>query len=398
VNYANRLGLPVLLLSLSLTGCGDAQFLSQSGPSRDALITGASLRVTDPGQTGKTAYALVPLDATISQRLQTLEVRTGLSGMAPARRTGGQIGVGDIIAVTIFEADSGGMFLPKEPGTRSGNFVSLPNQQVDSTGHITIPYAGLISVVGLTPEAVEKKIVQQLSARALEPQVVVTVAQRIADPVSVLGDVTTAAHFSLDPGGERILGAIARAGGPRFPAYETYVSLQRGGQVERALMSDIAQDPAQNVELQRGDTVYVSHEPRYYLALGATGLGTSLGPVDRRISFGDSRLSLADAIAHGGGLADDRANARGAFVYRFESPTVLEALGVAGAHGLSGHIPTLYMVDLSKPAGYFDASRFQMRSEDVLYVSNSPSTDVAKILSLLLPGSGTAAAVNAATK
>ena len=48
-------------------------------------------------------------------------------------------------------------------------------------------------------------------------------------------------------------------------------------------------------------------------------------------------------------------------------------------------MPTIYMTDLRDPAGYFYASRFMMRPEDVIFVSNAPDTDIAKFLSLVLP-------------
>ncbi|WP_246791535.1 polysaccharide biosynthesis/export family protein [Bradyrhizobium commune] len=56
-----------------------------------------------------------------------------------------------MVAVTIFESTAGGLFIPAEAGTRSGNFVSLPNQNVDSAGNISVPYAGAVKAAGRTP-------------------------------------------------------------------------------------------------------------------------------------------------------------------------------------------------------------------------------------------------------
>ena len=41
------------------------------------------------------------------------------------------LGIGDVVSVTIFEAEAGGLFLPSEAGARPGNFVTLPDQMVD---------------------------------------------------------------------------------------------------------------------------------------------------------------------------------------------------------------------------------------------------------------------------
>ncbi len=380
------------VICTGLAGCAAPAFLPQDGPARGIVINQASIRLT-PTAAGALPYALVPLDDTELNRLQSVDTEPRLTSTDAPKATG-QIGVGDILAVTIFEADSGGLFLPSEPGTRAGNFVTLPVQQVNVNGVITIPFAGPLHVAGFTTEQVERKIEAALAAQALSPQAIVTIAQRIADPVSVLGDIANAAHFALDPGGERILGAIARAGGPKFPSYECMVTLQRDGTVQRARLSEIAGDPGQNVELAAGDTIYVSHEPRYFMALGALGVTTSLGLLDRRISFQDSKLNLADALARSGGLEDDRANAKAVFIYRFEDPATLSALGLSPPGPASRPVPTIYLVDLSDPRGLFYASRFTMRSEDTIFVSNAPETDLTKLLSVISTATNSSAAVH----
>jgi protein involved in polysaccharide export with SLBB domain len=74
------------------------------------------------------------------------------------------LGIGDVVSVTIFEAEPGGLFIPSEPGARPGNFVTLPDQMVDSNGNITVPYAGTIRAVGRTPPEVQQAITEALKA------------------------------------------------------------------------------------------------------------------------------------------------------------------------------------------------------------------------------------------
>jgi polysaccharide export outer membrane protein len=197
--------------------------------------------------------------------------------------------------------------------------------------------------------------------------------------------VQLALRFSMDASGERVLGAIARAQGPRFPDYETLVTVQRDGKAETALLSEIAADPAQNIALQAGDTVYVAHEPRYFLAVGATGQSTTLSQLDRRFPFGDEQLNLGDAMAKAGGLEDDRANARAVFLYRYETAATVARLGVAVPATAPQRIPTVYALDLTNAASFFLASRIAMRNGDTIYVSNAPVTDIGKVLNVLLP-------------
>src|SRR5262249_31565851 len=73
------------------------------------------------------------------------------------------LGIGDIVSVTIFEPP-GGLFVPSDARARPGNFVTLPNQIVDSNGNITVPYAGTIPAAGRTPSEVQQAINEALRA------------------------------------------------------------------------------------------------------------------------------------------------------------------------------------------------------------------------------------------
>src|SRR5260370_41431477 len=70
-----------------------------------------------------------------------------------------RFGVGDVLSVTIFEAGAGGLFIPAETAVRSGNYVTLPNQEVDVQGNISVPYAGQIRAQGRTAIEVQDRIV-----------------------------------------------------------------------------------------------------------------------------------------------------------------------------------------------------------------------------------------------
>jgi polysaccharide biosynthesis/export protein len=375
----------LILFAFGLGGC--ASTLSESGPTRDTVVDGASIQVGNIGNQENVAYALVRVSSDVLGKLAPSDTPVVFTDdfITMPSTAQGAIGIGDLVSITVFENGAGGLFIPSEPGTRVGNFVALPVQQVDTSGNVQVPFAGLVHAAGLLPEALAKSIQTKLEARALEPQVIVTITDRRAKPVSVTGDVNTSTHFTLDPGGERLLGALARAGGSKYPSYESLVTIERGGQTERAFISDIMREPQQNFPLRAGDTIYVSRVQRYYLALGALGPGQYLGLVNRRLAFEDSHLSLADAIAKVGGLSDDRANARAVFVYRFETPQLLAKFGIAETGSLPRSVPTIYYLDLAEAAGYIYASEFGIRSEDLLYVSNAPATDITKFLNIVLP-------------
>ena len=359
--------------------------LPASGPRSTALRDGAALRTEFLEEGTRAFYALVPLTPRVVAALPQEDVppRFQTAGL-PERPQDIRIGVGDVVNVTIFEARSGGLFIPDDAGSRPGNFVQLPPQQVGLSGRISVPFGGAMRVLGLTPAQVAAIIERSLANRALEPQVVVSLGERRSNEVSVLGDVASSQRFSLDPSGERVLGAIARAGGPRFPAYETMVTLQRDGTAERALLSEIASRPEQNIRLRGGDVVFVAREPRYFQALGALGQGQNLTQLSRRLTFDDARLTLSQAIARAGGLQDDRAGPASVFLFRTESAPQLARLGLPVPAGVTA-LPTVYLLDMSEPGALFLAERLWMRESDVLYVSNAPAVEFSRFLQLLLP-------------
>ncbi len=349
------------------------------------MITGASQIIVQNDRRGaRVGFALVYLNADTQSHLDSADVpprfSTALTRAAPRAVL---VGVGDVLSITVFESGSGGLFIPLEAGVRAGNFVQIPSQQVEQSGAIEVPYAGSVPAAGRTLTAIQNDIQSRLAGRALDPKVVVSIVERHANEISVLGDVTLATRFSMDASGERVLGAIARGEGPKFPSFETLVTVQRGHHAETALLSEIAKDPSQNIRLAAGDVVYVSHEPRYFLGLGATGTTSTLAQLNRRFAFGDYDITLSDGLALAGGLQDDRATPRGVFLYRRESRATLERLGLVVPPGLPEPIPTVYTVNLLDPAGFFLTSSFWMRNHDTIYVSNAPITDLTKILNFL---------------
>lgn len=377
----------------ALAGCGP---LPSSGPRWSEIVAGARGARGNPGTVDAPTlpYALITLDPAVVQALGAT-TPLGRLGMATRRASvgpaPGTLGPGDVVGVTIFESQSGGLFLPAESGARPGNFVSLPAQQVDLAGNVTVPFAGTIRATGQTTAEVERAIIRRLAGRALDPQVVVSLIERRAAHVSVAGDVYTSLRFPLEAAGERVLGALARAGGPRFPAYESRVTLQRAGQSESVLLTDLIADPAQNIPLLSGDTLLVSREQRFFTALGAVGQTASITQLNRRFPFEDRRLNLVEALSRAGGLQDDRANASAVFLFRFENASAIARLGLPAPPFPDQPVPVVYRADFGLPTTFFLASRFEMRNEDMLFVSTAPLTDYEKFLRYLLPFTQSAA-------
>jgi polysaccharide export outer membrane protein len=284
-----------------------------------------------------------------------------------------QIGVGDVLSVTLYESAAGGLFFPIEGGLRNGNFLTLPNQIVDDKGMITVPYAGTIRARGRTEQEIQAAIVAALQGRALEPQAVVTVVERRNAMISVVGEVGQAVRFPASVAGERVLDAIARAGGIRSQGQDTWVLLDRNNNVAVTPFEALIHEPGNNIFVHAQDTIYVYKEPQTFLALGAV---TKPG----QIPFEAWRMTLAEALAKAGGLMDDHAEPAWVFLYRAERHPVALEVDNECAVTQGPYVPVIYQLDLRDPAAFFLATQFPVRNKDIVYISNARAVEHAKLM------------------
>jgi polysaccharide export outer membrane protein len=290
------------------------------------------------------------------------------------------IGLGDTVSVSIWQASGGQVLATRQTSpdaTGGGPSVAIPDQVVGADGAISVPYAGRIPVAGRTPLQVQKTIEQRLAEQVVQPQAIVTVTKAVSNSATVLGDLATAARVPLPTGGERLLDVIAAAGGSKSPFYETSIRLSRGGQTATLRMTALVSDPQENIFAWPGDVITLVQAPEKFSVFGATTTNT-------QVPFGADRLDLAQAIAKAGGLLDLRADPEGVFLFRFESPPVVSALGVPDlAKGPGDSSPVLYHLNLRQVDGYFLAERFPVRDNDLIYVANAPMNELQKFFTLL---------------
>jgi polysaccharide biosynthesis/export protein len=371
-----------IIVLVALVASGGCALMPATGPESADIRAGQR----DPESL---PYAFVPITPAIIDVLATNAPR--LASVFPDRRRPKDIrfGIGDAVSVTIFEAAAGGLFIPIEAGVRPGNFITLPNQNVDTQGNISVPYAGAIRAKGRTPVEVQQAIVGALKNRAIEPQAVVALVEQKTSLISVLGDVNLPARFPASAAGEHILDAITRAGGPKNPGYDEWVMLEREGRRAIAPFGVLVYEPANNIYVHPNDTIYLYREPQTFLAFGAFG-----GPIagvqefitaissatQGQFNFDAWRLSLAEAVAKAGGLNDNAADPRSVFLYRGETRKVAEQLGIDCSPYQGPIIPVVYNVNFRDPAAYFLATKLEMRNKDVIYISNSIAVERAKIM------------------
>ncbi|MEJ2459360.1 MAG: hypothetical protein P8Y58_14930 [Novosphingobium sp.] len=154
--------------------------------------------------------------------------------------------------------------------------------------------------------------------------------------------------------GERLLDAIAAAGGTRQPVNKVSLQLNRNGTGVSMGLDELIALPDQNIYLRPGDVVTVSYQPASFTVLGAAGRNDE-------INFEARGITLAQALGRIGGLRDDRANPGGMFIFRMEDPAVLGAAVPPGIVAVNGKIPVIYRIDLRNQATFFAGLRRSIR-------------------------------------
>jgi polysaccharide biosynthesis/export protein len=366
----------LLLSTLSLLSACTG--LPRSGPDPRAVESDATVKVASADKKVGVDYALVDINKSVLALVGEKAAPSIHGGFGGGR--GGPpnivLGIGDVVQVSVFEAQSGGLFIPADAGARPGNYITLPAQTIGRDGVLTIPYAGKVRASGRAIEAVQTDIAQRLANRAIEPQVVISTVTNRSMEASVLGDVKAPKKVELSPAGERIIDVISEAGGLSSPGDETTVTLQRGARSVTVSYNTLSATPRENIYVQPGDTIFVNRDRRTFLAFGVTGQSG-------RFDFDDSNLSLGEALAKAGGLLDDKAEPRSVLLYRSVDRSLLRSLGVDTTRFSGEQVPVIFRANLRDPAAFFAVQKFPMQNKDVIYVSTADAVELVKFLTIV---------------
>lgn len=371
------IGSVVCLLVVIFAGLSGCSGLPSEGPSAAQI----------EHQGDENEYVIVDVDADVVRTLADLNPY-GLSqrfNRTNAAHRRNVVGVGDVLTVSIWEADKGGLF-----SSEGGNHTDFDSVVVDAKGRISLPYAGAIKVAGMTPNRIQANIIKRLEGKTIEPQVIVNVKQDDNNAITLSGDVSTPGRYSLALRGDRLIDVIAKAGGTKFPARETYVTFIRGDVQAVQLLSTVMETTAENIYVARGDQIYLTHDPKRYTALGAV---TKPGIY----TFESARVTVLEAVASAGGLLDHRADSTGLFVFRYERPATLDKMHVdhsRAVRGGGGRIPVIYRINMQHAKSYFYAQSFVLQNRDSVFVANADTAQLEKLLRLINLGLTPAAAIS----
>lgn len=360
-----------LAAALALSGCVD---LSGAGFLRSELKP-------ENAQPGLQGMQLVDLTDAVARKViagKSSVLFSETFGNTPIQAQ--RIGAGDVLEVNIWEAPPATLFnstgIDPRLGALTSRVMTMPEQVVSQDGYITVPFAGNVRAAGRSLPEIEGDIAEKLKGKANQPQVLVRLTRNVSSKVTVVGEVGQSTLLPLTPRGERLLDAIAAAGGVKQPVNKTTIQMTRGRNVFALPLETIIRDPQQNVPLHPGDVVTALFQPLSFTAFGATGK-------NEEINFEAQGISLAQALARAGGLQDARADAQGVYIFRFEPLELMTWPRQPVLVTLDGKVPVIYRVNLKDPSSFFIAQNFPINNKDLLYVANSSAAELQKFLNLV---------------
>jgi polysaccharide export outer membrane protein len=281
------------------------------------------------------------------------------------------IGPGDALAIDVFEvgvalfARGGGTGAAGGTGFSASAGATRLDAVVDADGRIALPYVGRVVASGRTPAELARVIEQGLAGLSQRPQVTVAVRANAHNVFFVSGDVKAPGRFDLGLPRQRLLDAVARAGGPTAAPADAVVRLTRGLRSAEARLGDVAAGGAQDLALLPGDRVELVNRPRTFLLFGASD----------RVSqqpFGAETVSLAEALARTGGPSERVADPAAVFLFRW-------APGTTG----TAPVPQVWRLNLKRADGYFLSQRVMLRDKDVVYVAPARVNAAAKVTQIV---------------
>lgn len=288
------------------------------------------------------------------------------------------VGAGDGITITLWETGADPLFSNSALGSGSNGSAratTLPEAIVGNDGQIAVPFVGRIKVEGLTSVEIQSAVEKAFTGIAQRPQVSIAITRNLSNTVTLFGESAAATRVPLSAYGERLLDVLASSGGVRSPPYETSIQLTRNGVSATVSLEDLLADDSDNIPVMPKDQIVVSRQPKTFTVFGATGKNMQIG-------FEERKLNLIEAIAKSGGLLDSRADPQGVFLLRYERQGTAEATDQKKG-GEASNVPVVYRLNMTQMGGYFLAKNFEVRNQDILYVSNAPATELEKFLNLV---------------
>lgn len=355
-----------LLAATALSGCST---LPSSGPSAAQIVSRA--KAEDKGL----RFSIVPLDEKAVDTLnRAQDARTAATATLASLSTKVRprvLGPGDILNISIYEV---GVSLFSRSAAASGGDTfdtsahgeKFPEVTIDQAGNLSLPFIGSIIAAGRTPSELEIAINQRLARQSQAPQAMVTLAKNMSNTIIVAGNVNKPGRYELSFNRERLLSAVALAGGATASSEDTLVRFERNGRMIEQRLDTIRASSLDDLMLEQGDNIELVNRPRSFTVFGAAGKVS-------QVSFDTGGVSLAEALARVQGPSDSAADPTAIFIFRYDD-TIEPATGAK---------PIIYRLNLIDPESYFLAQRVAMQDKDVIYIANAAANQPSKLVAII---------------
>lgn len=343
---------------ITLSSCSSV--FSGAGPSKNRIVSQASSEKQDYTLVTLSAENIIPYMRPAEPRLKPEVTRTSIPEL--------RLSSGDVLRVMISDsAEEGGLFAPL-----AGGGTVFDKVRINAKGAISLPYAGNIKVAGLSVDQAEKAIRDQVKRYTLDPQVFVSLVGDLGGSVLVAGDVNSPGRFSTLEGPLTVLDAINQAGGPKLEPYLVDVVVRNGKSADRYNYQDLLN--GLNFAVAPNAEIVLERARKRFVAMGAVN---QPGLHD----FPSQSPSLLEVLGSVGGLSEQKADARGVFIFRLPETIAYDK---TLARVTSKEKPLVFHLDMRDPTSMFLARQFLIHPEDAVYVTNAHVYEFQKMISPII--------------
>jgi polysaccharide export outer membrane protein len=355
-NVKNMFRVPVLVASAILVaGCMPGQHLSTKTPPSENLVESGKVQVVP------ITSELVASNRTASQAQAQAQLPAELTSY---RQETYHIQPGDTLLVTVWDHPE----LTTPAGTQQQAVAN--GRLVRPDGTFYFPYAGELSVTGMTIEQVRDALAGKLARYLKDPQVDVNVAG-YGSRVALQGAFTDTSPQEITTIPLTLSQAVGKAGVNVEQADLAGFTLMRDGRSYPLDLDALNRDGrvAPEIYLKPGDRLFMPFNDRKEVYV----VGEVLRP--QAITFKTTDLTLTQALGRVGGL--NPVTSKGSAVYV-----------IRGVEDMQQSPATVYQLDASSPVAFALSDQFRLRPSDVVFVGPAGITRWNRFLTQLLPLSG----------
>ena len=303
-----------------------------------------------------------------AQQLELAQAATqDLGALVVAAPPPHTIGPGDIVTIVVWDhPELAHAAAPPQgdDGAATPPGLPPPGFVVDHLGQVQFPYAGLVTLAGLTEEQGSALLSSKLARYLNRPIVTLRLQAYRSKRIYIDGEVKSPGLQPINDIPMTLVEALNRAGGALPTADQSRIVLERGPvrypiDLQRLMQRGVNLN---GILLLPGDVLRVPSRDESKVFVS----GEVMAP--RALTMHNGRLTLNEAMGESGGVSP-LGDSRQVYVVR-------------KAH--DG--PQVYRLDASAPGALALAEEFELRPRDVVFVAASALANWHRSISLMFPG------------